>query len=764
MDESKATLNEKEAAYNDGLKKQKSGEAELEAAQQQIDQALQQIEQGFTEIKTGIDKIQNELDQLPSVESPEIAAIRDELEAKKNGLAAQAAELEAKRAGLQPKIDELKAARAKLEQGRAELAAGRAQLDDGWAQYNVGREEWQTGLNTLESKKAEGEAKLRKAREDLEKGRADYAEGKATYDKNKKDADPKLRDAEKQLRDARRKAQDIRVPSYTLQGRYDNYAIFSFFDQANSLATLSFIFPTIFYLVAMLVSLTTTMRMVQEERAQIGTLKALGYTKKTIASKYIIYAASSSSMGALLGGVLGWFVLTPTIFNAYATLITIQPASNFSVRFAYFIIAIALSMAVVLFSTWFAVSRALHEKAVDLMRPKPPANGHRILLERLSFVWQHLSFTRKITMRNLTAKKSRMFMTILGIAGCTGLITMGFGIRDSVNSLIEKQFTQIQTYDLKVVFNPDAAEVDLEKLKETLQSKNATIAMATNETGTFKNTEGFSESFELYVPIDISTFRSMIALRDRVSGTAQNIPEGGALASEKMVEALGLGGAGKANLRDVDGFSYQVPINGHVENYVRHVLFLSPPLYEKTFGEAPRPNVILAKMSDAENAASRLLELDAVTTVIPMRDVTNIVDGLTDSLRLVVFVIIAISSTLALVVLFNLTNLNVSERLRELSTIKVLGFRSIEVTEYIYRETFLLTIVGIFFGFFAGKAAHFIITGSLAPSDVMLDPVLNPTAFLLAGGLTLLFSLLIMLYIHVHLKKVDMVEALKAVE
>ncbi len=730
--------------YNAGADEAKNGKAAIDAVQKQLDEAQAQVDAG-RQAALGL-------------QDPARAAQLSLLDQKQKEIDAGRATLEEQRAAYEAGQEKLQASRAALEQAREKL-------DAGWAEYESGLQQWQDGTSELEAKRAEGQATLDQALADLESGKQDYAEGKAKYEADAPDAEQKIAQAETDIAEAEPKIQDIQVPSHTIEGRHDNFAIHSFFDEANSLGLLSFIFPTIFYLVAMLVSLTTTMRMVEEERTQIGTLKALGYTRKSILSKYAIYASASSAAGALIGGGLGALLLTPTIYNAYASTINLMATPHFTLRPQYFFIALAVSLLVVLFAAWSAVSSSLRERAAELMRPKPPANGNRILLERIPWIWSHLSFMRKITMRNLTAKKSRMLMTILGIAGCAGLITMGFGIRDSVNNLISKQFTEIQTYDLKILYNSSADAAEVQKIFDVLSAANAQAATAYDASGHFENKKGFTESFEMYVPSDTEAFRKMMTLRSRPTGQDVALTDEGALVSEKMAEALNLKQTGEVSLQDADGFHFSLPVAGEMENYVNHIAFLSPALYEKIFKEAPEPNIILAKVpGDTEALSTALLDLDAVHAVVPMEDATDIVSGLTSALNVVVFVIIGISSTLALVVLFNLTNLNVSERLRELSTIKVLGFHSIEVTEYIYRETLLLTIVGIFFGFFAGKVAHYLITKTLAPSDVMLDPALNPSAFLLASVLTLLFSLLIMAYIHIHLKKVDMVEALKAIE
>ncbi|MDY3051887.1 MAG: FtsX-like permease family protein [Ndongobacter sp.] len=731
--------------------------AQLEANLVTLDETIASLQGGlaaYAQLDTQNEALQQTLAQLEAGEA--------QLQAAEEGLRAIAAEKEYYE-GLAQYNDGLN----KLQDARKKLDDAKKKLDDGLAQYNDGIRQLNDGKQTLAKSQTEGQAKLDNTYQKLLDGEQAYTDGLKEYLEERPKAEKKIADGEQSLADARLELDKIRIPSYTVTGRHQQYTISTYLDEADSLNAMSYIFPTIFYLIALLVSLTTMTRMVDEERSQIGTLKALGYRRNQIVRKYLTYGVLSSFFGTIAGVILGLSILTPTVYDAYSSALSIPGSMTFEFRPLYALIALGISLGVTLLAAWFSVASSLREKTAELMRPKPPAKGNRILLERIPFIWSHLSFMRKVTLRNVTAKKSRMFMTILGVTGCSGLIAMGFGIQDSINGIFDKQFEMIERYDLQILYNSSSDKAQLDEIDALLKGKTEGVSYAYMSTGTFVNQKRMSEQFQLYVPMDAEDFSAVMTLQHRRDRSPVKLSDEGAVFTEKMYDGLQAADHPSVSIKDKDGYEFMIPVADQTENYVQHRMFMTPTLYERIFHNTAEANVQLVNLRrDVDETAliSELLQKDAVISVFSMGDTSSLVRDLVQSLNLVVFVIIMISSMLAFVVLFNLTNLNVSERLRELSTIKVLGFRSLEVTEYIYRESWLLTLIGIFFGFFAGKGMHLAICVALSPSAIMLDPELRILSYVISAVVTGAFSLLVMFLVHRRLKHVDMVEALKAVE
>ncbi len=653
---------------------------------------------------------------------------------------------------------------ADLDDAKAELDAARQDLDQGWADYNQGVEDLAQGRAELEEERAKGQAELDDAAQEIEDGEKELADGKAELDEERPDAEKKLNEGKQTLDDAEEELDDIRVPAYQVMGRYNDYYINTNMENARNMDALTLLFPTVFYLVAMLTTLTTIGRMVEEERTQIGTLKALGMKSRAIGSKYIAYAISSSLLGVILGIISGFLVIMPVIFIAYTDGYDFILPVDYNMSWLWIVIAFLIGTGLSLFAAWGTVNRTLKQKAAILMRPKPPTKGNRTILERLPFLWKRIGFMGKVTFRNLTAKKSRMFMTIIGVFGSTALIIMGLGLQSSVSSMVDKQFNVLQSYDIEVVFNSDADEDNLADLEAYIDDKAEDSARFYQFQGSFENNDGISETFVLYVPID-DNFRDFRPIRSRVDDKTFDLNEDVAYITEQMARAIDYDGPQNLPIKDDNGFLYQVPVEGRVEQFVGHYMFMSEDRYQKSFDETATANsyyINLKDGADVEAVADELIDMDGVYYAITNADTMDIISSLIDALGIVVIIIILISTLLTFVVLYNLTNLNVSERKRELSTIKVLGFQNKEVTEYIYRETLLLTVFAIIMGAIGGKILHYSITMALSPSNALVDPTLSPLSYLIGAAIVFIFSLIVMFIIHRQLKRVDMVEALKA--
>lgn len=699
----------------------------------------------------------------------QLAAGQAQLDQGQAELNAQLAVFQAKSAEYEAGVAKLAKAKKKLDEGTAELATARAELEKGQAEYDQGVIELADARQTLAREQAKGQKELDEAYQKLLDGEKDYEEGLQEYNDQLPGAREDIAEGKAELADARRQLTRLKVPDYTIQDRYKDPGFFQFIENSESMDFLSYIFPVFFFLIALLVSLTTMTRMVDEQRLQIGTLKALSYSNGDIVSKYLVYGSLPSLIGSLLGMVAGQKILMPTVFRAYSSnFIFTSEIPDLPVIFS--ILAVLISLLCTGLVALLTTYSSLKENVASLLRPKAPKAGTRILLERITPVWKRLSFHSKVTARNIFRFKKRMMMTILGVSGCAALIFMGFGIRDSIGSIIPKQYGDLFRYDTLVIYDDEAAPEDLEAYQDLLaaDSRIQKRYPARLEQGIIAVPGKLDQSITLVVPDDAVQFAQVNVLRSRIQKRPLALDQG-AVISEKLALLLGLHAGDTLNYEDPDGKIHPIRIGGITENYTGHYLYLSIGDYEALFGKTYRPNsdYVVLKQPDAEAASSfsrEMLDQDIVFSAISSYSTSETVNKLMASMNIIVLVILIASSLLAIVVLYNLTNINVSERIRELSTIMVLGFYPKEVTAYVYRETMALTAIGILVGFGFGRVLHYFVISSMAPSNVLLDPYVWWSTYALSAVFTLLFSLVVMLIMHNRLKRVDMVSALKAVE
>lgn len=770
-------------SHIDNLPKEKVDElkkklADLERQEKEINQGLKVIDENISQIDQALkymSESKSKIEALPlkkkALESKK-SQIRQGLNKVSQGLATldkifqEEKKLEEGKNKYNDGLTKFKEGEKKLKDSKRELDQAKANLASGLKNYKAGKKSLDEAKKEFNKGKADGIKELSNAKKDLNSGERKYLEGLKEYEEKSPEAKSELSNAKKDLEKANKKLENIKVPEYSIKGRYGDIMLSSYLDGADNMDALTLIFPVIFYLIAMLITMTTSSRMVEEERIQIGTMKALGYDKKTISRKYLIYSGLAATIGTGLGIFLGYKFLMPIIVRAYSFGIELLYPLEFSVSFSHIIIALIIGLGLTISTVIFSINHTLKEKAANLMKAKPPKKGNRIFLERIKPLWKRIGFMGKITMRNITVKKSRMFMTILGVMGCSSLIIMGFGLKSSISNMLYKQFHILDNYDVSIVYDNEADINDLDELKKIINTKKPILAPYYAQSASFKNKDGIQETVSIMVPFDEEAFDKLRIIRDRKSKEFLSLPQMGAIASERLFMSLNNGDK-KLELKDHVGHKYQLHITEKAENYIGNILFMTPKNYKNFFGEEIRENAILAKfqnINDWHEIQDKVRDNPATLRTVEMSDTLDSVNKLMESLDIVVLVIILISSALAFVVLFNLTNLNVSERQRELSTIKVLGFTNREVTEYIYRESLILSLVGIVFGLLGGKAIHYMISMVLSPEGVLIDPHLVLSAFLIGSGITMSFSIIVMIIIHFQLKKVDMVEALKADE
>lgn len=552
--------------------------------------------------------------------------------------------------------------------------------------------------------------------------------------------------------------------------RESSYSFRDYESSANRMKAIATVFPLFFIIVAGLVCLTTMTRMVEEERGLIGTYKALGYGKATIALKYVIYAFLASLTGAVIGCAAGLRLFPYIIYESW-NIIYQMPAIKYASHTILSVVAVASLILVTLIATLYSCYNELSEVPSALMRPKAPKNGKKILLEH-TFIWKHLSFTKKVTMRNIFLYKKRFFMTVIGIAGCGALITAGFGIKDSVQSIIDNQYGQIIHYDNILVFNKNADSDARNNLSDKISSdeyyKSSLMDYAyTAEVKIPGSADDYST--EITVVNDTSAYMDYVTFRTRRSKKTIELDDSGVIISEKLAKDLNVKEGDNVLIHDEDNKQATVKVSGVMEMYINNYIFMTSEYYSQVFGYTPDNNRILGILtSDGDDIQSvigdRYLTDNNVKSLTFVKANITRFENMIQSLDLVIWVLIISAGMLAFVVLYNLTNVNISERIREIATIKVLGFYDREVGEYVYRENIILTLIGGVFGLLLGMALHAYIMTTIELDGVMFGTKINISSFLISYGITILFSLLINIFMYPSLKKIPMVESLKSVE
>ena len=543
-----------------------------------------------------------------------------------------------------------------------------------------------------------------------------------------------------------------------------NYA--QFIDSASSLTFVANVFSIFLFVVSILVSLTTLTRMIDENRINIGTLKSLGYSNYQISKKYFVYGGLSTLIGTILGIIGAYLVIVPIIYNSYARFFTFNTPEIVSTP-SILIAAFVISLGCVSLAIYIPLRKNLREKSAYLLRPKAPSGGSRIFLERIPFIWSRLSFLRKVTFRNIFRYKIRMLMTIFGVAGCLTLMFIGFGIRYGVINISNEQFKVINKVDIAATYNPYIDNKSVEKLqKEIDNNKNVKASTKINiQLATFESNNEIIDSVQL-ITVNKENYKDYITLMDN-NAKDINLPNGAAVISEKLAYLHKLQVGDSFNVV-VNNKEYTFNVGEINKNYFGHTIYINKDYYESVFKKQYKDNTFLIQTTGGkevvESVVSNLNNNSDIVNISDNSKIQEILDNFIKGIDIIVAVMVICSVTLALVVLYNLINVNVSERIRELSTIKVLGFYPSEVTIYVFREIFYLSGVGIILGNYLGYKMYLKIILELAGRDMMFSSKVPLVVYLLASGITILITIIVMIVMHKKLKKVNMVEALKAIE
>ena len=740
-------FNKAYAELINGKNKIADSEKQLESKEKQANEEFDKLEKQKAELNTQLTTLNSGITEVQkNIENINIALKNPNLTSE------QKANFEKTKKQLENKLSELNNTKAQLVSAISKIdsgiATGKTEIKSAKNKLQSAKNELKKSENAYYSTKNSTYKQLDNAEEELELSKKELKDGENELEKNKKEFNEKIADAESKLNDARAKIAEIENPKWYVLDRNGNTGYSSFIQDTDSIANIGKVFPVIFFIVAALISLTSMTRMVEEQRTQIGTLKALGYNKLQITSKYVLYASLACIIGSILGMSVGFVLLPKIVWKMYSMMYQmgdIQTSFNFEIgSFGFILIVISI-----LGATIYAVIKELIQTPATLMRPKSPKMGKRVFLEKVTFIWKRLSFSRKVTVRNIFRYKKRFLMTIIGIMGCTALIVTGFGIRDSIRAIMPDQYEKVFNYDLQINLKADLDKKQkqdfinsltnddkIEKLSETYMSSISAI------------NENVEENVQIIVPNNNSDFNTLINLTDVKSKNNLSLPEDGVLLTDKAAQLLGVEAGDNITLKDTDENETNVKVTNVVENYVYHYIYMSKSMYENLYDKSFDSNVILTKDFNLDNETEDnfvkdLMNMPEVASVTRISTAMNMMNDTMKSLNYVVVILIVSAGLLAFVVLYNLSNVNISERIRELATIKVLGFYDKEVYLYITRETIILTAIGLVLGLVAGYFLDFFILETCEINMLRFRKFVAPLSFVFAALITILFTIIV---------------------
>ena len=732
-------LSDARKKLDDGWRDYRDGQQELKDSRAELDEAYQSLRDGEQEYADGLAQYEaslRELEDRKTAAGAGMAAVTDP-------------------AALAAMQEQLEQAQQQLDEAKAQLDAARAELDTGWQEYDDG-----------EAQYASGAQRLADAYRDLQQGEQDYRDGLNDYEDGKAEADEKIADAQAKITDARREVADIESCEWYLFSRSYNPGYTGFGQDADRMANLASVFPIIFFLVAALVCLTTMTRMVEEQRVQIGSLKAMGYSGLAISRKYLFYGLLPSLTGGVFGLVIGYILFPKMIFTAYQIMYQ-MPDIELHAYTDISLFSVLAAVACTTVATLWACLATLRETPASLMRPRTPKAGKRVFLEYIRPLWKRMSFTHKVTARNLFRYQKRFWMTVIGIGGCTALIIAGFGLRSSLLFTMSRQYDELFHYSGQVTLSDNVLDDERQAVEDFLAGDERIVnyvpCAASSATVT---TSGYSTTAYVEV-MEADEIGKVVDLFDYKGGEPITMGDEGVYIDQKLSELLGVS-VGDTFFLDGDERG-DVTVAGIYEHYTGHFVYMTPGYYESALGADGEPNAYLLNFTsddtDTCNAIfEKLLDMSGVATTSRMRDTQDTYMHSMERVDFVVVIIILAAAALAMVVLFNLSNINITERQRELATIKLLGFYDGEVSAYVYRENIVLTVFGILMGCFMGHWLHIYLVRSTEIDLMMFGRQTEWTAYVYAAILTMLFSVAVNILAHFRMKKIDMVESLKSAE
>mgnify|MGYP003370310238 FL=1 len=699
------------SAYNQIQMAKKSifqNETQLNQKEQEAGQQITELEIKKQELQTQFDTIENNLTQLETQynqikDNPNISEEQKQM--------------------LENKIQMLKQSKQTIKEGIEQInngiTTGKQEIENAKTQLQNAKNELTKKEKQYEATKTATYSSLENAKIEIEKSKTELEKGEKELEEKQEEFKDKIADAESKLIDSREKIANIENPTWYVLDRYSNTGYNSFIQDTESIENISKVFPIVFFMVALLISLTSMTRMVEEQRTQIGTLKALGYNKLQIASKYVIYAGLACVIGGVLGMSVGFVLLPQIIWTMYQMMY--QMTDNIHISFNIIIggMGLLLICVCIIGATIYAVLKELVQTPSTLMRPKAPKMGKRVLLEKIPFIWKRLSFSQKVTVRNIFRYKKRFLMTIIGILGCTALIVVGFGVRDSIRCIMPNQFEKVFNYDMQIGLKNGLEDEQKQKYIISLQEKTELEKVVeTYMTSNIAKNQENEEDVQIIVPKEPKDLDEVINLTDVKTGEKVQLEENAICLTDKVAELLNVKQGDTITLKDSKDKERQVKISNIVENYVYHYVYMSRITYENLYGENYNTNMLFTKNNNLSeeqetNLATEIMNQSEVASISRNSCIMNLLDDTMKSLNYVVIILIVSAGLLAFVVLYNLSNVNISERIRELATIKVLGFYDKEVYSYVTRETVILTAIGIVLGLISGYFLNYFIIRNL---------------------------------------------------
>ena len=769
-------LEEKKAELSDNKEKVAAGLLAVADNKVKLEGALSEIEGIEAQLNDAIQK-KTEANLSHIEEDYKLAEVLKKKEEAAAGLEevqSKEAELEINKKKIEEGLSQIEEAEEKLNKNKEKLDVAKKELETGKAEIEKNREKLKKaekdladGRITLNRELRDANEKIRKAKVELQDGEKEYNENNEKFISKKAEVLETLDEGEKKINDAKEMIDKLNEPKFKVETRKDNDSLFFMIDSSHKLDIVSWIFPLFFFFVAILVSLTTMTRMVEEKRIEIGTYKALGFSTASISMKYISYGLISSLIGGIIGATFGSVLLPKIIYHAYSASFVIKELTGFVNPFIN-IVAILFGVLVNMLATLSVVLSSLRENAASLMRPKPPKKVKKMLIEKIKFIWNRLGFIGKVTMRNVFRYKSRMFMTIFGIAGCTGLLFLGFSLREALGGIESRQFEKIMKYDFQIVTDEMLGDEGRDDYLKFLKSDDVKGYMnAYTQSFTYENENGRDQQVALVVPENKEEFDEYIELFVEKQFKKDRYYELDGVMITKKLGEIRPRGKSDIELRDSDLVETKIIPDGVVDNYIGHFVFMPKEIYEQKYKKKYETNSYYIKSNDLSKKDSIIAELRKNKSILSVVDFTEgkmAIDNWTTSVAAVVYIIIICSSILAMVVLYNLSNINIEERKRELSTIKVLGFTNKELSEYIYRETYILTVIGILAGFLVGWGMLIAVAEILPPDNIILNTIISFRPYLYSALISLFFTFVVEFIVRKRLKTIDMVSSLKAYE
>lgn len=744
----------------------------IDEAQEKIDDAQKELDDKSAEAKEELDQAwQDILDG-----EAEIAEHEQEIADGKEQIAEARDTLRKQKAALDEQEEQLAAMEAMMAAGQysaqaaggmpqatdgAQMLADAAQLAGASAQIQAGREQ----IAAAEAELAAKESDLLEGEEELEQAKTDLEEGKAEYENAQKEFEEEIADAQTKIDDARAELADIEEPDQYVLTRETNIGYACYDSDSSIVAAVANVFPVFFFLVAALICMTTMNRMVEEQRTQIGVLKALGYGNAAIMAKYTFYAGSAAVVGALIGLAGGTWLFPKTIWEGYRIMYDMGEITYlFNGWLAFFSVLAAVFCSVG--AAYFSCRYELYSVPANLIRPKAPKNGKRIFLEKIPFIWKRLKFLHKVSVRNLVRYKKRFFMMILGISGCTALLVAGFGIRDSVANIAEFQYGEVQIYDIGITFDESMTQEDREALAERTKDVLDKTAFRYEESVDM-DFGGRTKSLYLVIPENTDEITDFIHLHTKQGRTIPYPAKGEAVLTAKTAENMGIRVGDEVVLRDSDMNRIRVKIAALCENFVYNYIYVDKETYQTQTGAQPEYKsayAVVTEETDLHTAAAQVSDIDNVLSVSVVQDMKDRIATMMQSMDYIVALIILCAGCLAFIVLYNLTNINITERIREIATIKVLGFYAKETADYVFRENLILTGIGALIGLLLGKLLHWFIMYHINIDMISFKNEISPLSYCLSFLLTFVFAMFVNGIMFFKLEKINMAESLKSIE